>query len=168
VAGNYLEKQRGPAVQVRTLLAEVISVVKETIGAIPFVTTSFVWGFPGETYDDFRETVDLLLYLAAHGASPQFNLLVPYSYSTLFGRYRDQLLFQPQYSSQLRFYSDGEEPWCTSMVASRPDLFSVFYRLPTGDFEQKWAYLLEHGIDTLDWQREYFASAAETLSPVSG
>lgn len=121
----------------------------------PFITASFVWGFPTESMDDLQQTVSLLLYLTSVGASPQLNLVLPYSYSTLYRQHRDQIYFDPRYSSQLQFYEGKDKAWLHEMIASRPDLFSAFYLLPTPDFAEKWAYLEQIGLSPHELQRAY-------------
>lgn len=148
--------------------AQVVQVVKDTLKEIPYVTTSFVWGFPDETMAELIDTVDLLVYLAAVGACPQFNLVVPYSYSTLFQKYKEDITFTPAYSSQLLFYGDNPPEWVLKMVKERSDLFSVFYQLPTRDFEAKWQFLREAGIDTHLWQEEYVFGSERVLPSRDG
>jgi hypothetical protein len=135
----------------------------------PFVTASFVWGFPEETFEDLRDTAFFLLYLTVLGASPQLNLILPYALSPLYARFRDRITFDPTYSSQLQFY-DCDKGWLCDMIAARPDLFSVFYQLPTEDFERKWAYLDEIGLSPRDLQRAYdhpLGGTPEAASPPS-
>lgn len=138
-----------------TTVEMIVEAVTRSLEHFSFVTTSFVWGFPGESLDDLRQTVAFLLYLTSLGASPQLNLVLPYSYSTLYKQYREQIRFAPQYSSQLQFYEGRERGWLHAMIAERPDLFSAFYQLPTPDFEAKWAYLEEIGLSPHELQYAY-------------
>jgi anaerobic magnesium-protoporphyrin IX monomethyl ester cyclase len=133
----------------------ITDIIARSLRHLPFVTASFVWGFPTETMDDLQQTVSLLLYLASVGASPQLNLVLPYSYSTLYRQHRDQIYFDPRYSSQLQFYEGNNKDWLHEMIASRPDLFSAFYLLPTPGFDEKWAYLEQVGLSPHELQRAY-------------
>ena len=133
----------------------ITDMVVRSLRHFPFVTASFVWGFPTETMDDLQQTVSLLLYLTSVGASPQLNLVLPYSYSTLYRQPRDKIYFDPRYSSQLQFYEGKDKGWLHEMIASRADLFSAFYQLPTPAFEEKWAYLEQIGLSPLELQRAY-------------
>jgi radical SAM superfamily enzyme YgiQ (UPF0313 family) len=150
----------------------VTEVVMRTLQHIPFVTASFVWGFPTETLEDLQETVSLLLYLTSVGASPQLNLVLPYSYSTLYHQNRGRIRFDPRYSSQLQFYESQDKAWLHEMIAGRPDLFSAFYLLPTHDFEAKWAYLEQVGLSPHELQRAYdhpvLPARAEPLAVMAG
>ncbi|MBV8368595.1 MAG: cobalamin-dependent protein [Candidatus Eremiobacteraeota bacterium] len=138
-----------------TTVQMIIDAVTRSLRHFSFVTASFMWGFPGESLDDLRQTVAFLLYLTSLGASPQLNLVLPYSYSTLYKQYRDQIRFDPRYSSQLQFYEGDDREWLCAMIAERPDLFSAFYQLPTQAFEEKWSYLEEIGLSPHELQYAY-------------
>ena len=119
-----------------------------------------------ETCEDLQDTAFFLLYLTALGASPQLNLVLPYALSPLYAQYRDRITFDPTYSSQLQFYI-GDKGWLCDMIAARPDLFSVFYQLPTEDLERKWAYLDEIGLSPHDLQQAYDHPLGGTLDAAS-
>ncbi len=138
-----------------TTVDMIVDTVTRSLRHFSFVTTSFVWGFPGESLDDLRQTVAFLLYLTSLGGSPQLNLVLPYAYSTLYKQYREQIRFAPEYSSQLQFYEGKDRGWLYEMIAERPDLFSAFYQLPTQAFEEKWAYLDELGLSPHELQYAY-------------
>jgi len=138
-----------------TTVDMIVDTVTRSLRHFSFVTTSFVWGFPGESLDDLRQTVAFLLYLTSLGGSPQLNLVLPYAYSTLYKQYREQIRFAPEYSSQLQFYEGRDRGWLYEMIAARPDLFSAFYQLPTQAFEEKWAYLDELGLSPHELQYAY-------------
>ena len=123
---------------------------------IPFVTTSFVWGFPQETQQDLEATAFLVLYYAAMGACPQLNLVVPYSYSPLFAQCREQLTFDQSFASQLQFYDGPAREWVGRMISSDPELFSVFYQLPTSGLARKWEYLDQVGLNPHRLQEAFF------------
>ena len=132
----------------------IIERVRQSLEHFPFITASFVWGFPGESLEDLQSTAYLLIYLASLGASPQLNLVLPYSYSTLYKQYRDQITFRPEYSSQLQFY-EGDRGWICDMIATSPQIFSAFYQIPTPDLEEKWQFLNDAGLSPHDLQRAY-------------
>lgn len=137
-----------------TTVDGIIDTLSRSLRHFPFVTASFVWGFPGETLEDLQQSAALLLYLTSLGASPQLNLALPYSYSTLYRQHRREIRFDPRYSSQLQFYQ-GDRAWLCEMIAAQPSLFSAFYQLPTPDFERKWAYLEEIGLSPHELQYAY-------------
>lgn len=143
------------AIDKETDVATITEIVTRSRRHFQFVTASFVWGFPTETFENLQDTVSLLLYLTAAGASPQLNLVLPYSYSPLYRQNRDRIFFDPRYSSQLQFYENKDKGWLLEMVASRPDLFSAFYQFPTPAFEAKWSYLEQVGLSPLELQRAY-------------
>jgi radical SAM superfamily enzyme YgiQ (UPF0313 family) len=143
------------AIVKETDVETVTDIVTRSLRHFPFVTASFVWGFPSETLEDLQQTVAFMLYLTAVGASPQLNLVLPYSYSSLYKQYRNNIYFEPRYSSQLQFYESKDKDWLHAMIAGRPDLFSAFYQLPTLAFDEKWAYLEQVGLSPHDLQRAY-------------
>jgi radical SAM superfamily enzyme YgiQ (UPF0313 family) len=143
------------AVTKETTVDAVVETVSQSLQHFPFVTTSFVWGFPSESLDDLKDTVGLLLYFTALGASPQLNLALPYSYSPLYQQHRERIRFDPRYSSQLQFYKGKDTGWVQRMIADRPDLFSAFYHLPTPALEEKWAFLEEAGLSPHELQYAY-------------
>jgi radical SAM superfamily enzyme YgiQ (UPF0313 family) len=123
---------------------------------MPFVTTSFVWGFPSESLEDLEDTAALVLYYAALGACPQLNLVVPYSYSPLFRQHRSTLTYDPRFSAQLQFYGGAGEGWVSEMIRRDTELFSVFYQVPTSRFAAKWEYLDEIGLNPHVLQGAFF------------
>lgn len=133
----------------------VANIVARSLQYFPFVTASFVWGFPSETLDDLKQTAFFLIYLTSLGASPQLNLVLPYRYSTLYAENKDNIRFDPTYSSQLQFYEGERRDWIHEMIAGNSDLFSCFYQLPTPEFEAKWAYLEEIGLSPHELQYAY-------------
>jgi radical SAM superfamily enzyme YgiQ (UPF0313 family) len=134
------------------------AMIRTTLEHIPFVTTSFVWGFPEETLADLEDTVCMLLYFAAMGACPQLNLALPYTYSSLFREHRSELTFKPEYSSQLCFYEGSAAEWAGDLIRRDEELFSAFYQLPTIELERKWEFLDEAGLNPHDLQAAFFES----------
>lgn len=148
----------------QTSVAQCGETVAAALEHFPFVTASFVWGFPGETMTDLEDTAFFLLYLTTLGASPQLNLALPYALSPLYKQYRDRIAFDPTYSSQLQFF-EGDRGWIIDMVAARPDLFSVFYHFPTENLARKWDYLAEVGLSPHDLQRAYDHPLGDPVAP---
>ncbi|MCG8424315.1 MAG: B12-binding domain-containing radical SAM protein [Proteobacteria bacterium] len=131
-------------------------IIKRSVDRFPFVTTSFLWGIPDESLAELEETVCTLVYFAAQGACPQLNLALPYSYSALYKLHRDKIVFSPQHSSQLQLYEGDDKAWLIDMISRSSQLFSAFYRLPTGDFEEKWQFLDRVGLNPHAMQRSFF------------
>ena len=137
-------------------VADTVQTVRRSLEFFPYVTTSFIWGMPTETLDDLNATAHQVIYMASLGACPQLNLVLPYSYSTLYRQYRDRITFTPDCASQLEFYEGTDREWLLGMIRERPDLFSAFYQLPTPAFAEKWDYLCAVGLSPLEMQRAYF------------
>ncbi len=108
---------------------------------IPIVQTSFVWGFPFETWEDFYETLMMMAYLADKGVSVKANLLTPLPYSKLFEEYANTLHFYPEYSPQLHLaeYELDSEP--VEMIRKYPRIFPCFYLYDNSTVKAKYDLL---------------------------
>jgi len=141
-------------VKKRITTDKIVKKVKATLERIEFVTASFIWGFPDESFEELEDTAMVLAYLASVGANPQLNQVLPYSYSQLYHQYRDKIYFEPEYSSQLQFYK-GDKQWLCEMIEERPDLYSAFYMIPTKEFQRKWEFLDSMGLNSHKMQEAY-------------
>jgi len=99
------------------------------------VKASFIWGFPFETLEDYRETVMLAAYAAKLGCDYQANLLVPLPMSRIYEEYREALRFpsRPEDMMVSGGYFTGEAFERESIqrmieqIRSHPSVFPVFY-----------------------------------------
>jgi hypothetical protein len=104
---------------------------------------SFIWGYPFETLEDFRETLDLASEASklAPVVSVQFHMLAPLPLSPI---YRG-------FSGKLREPTPEDRPWTLlpallldehadmvrDLVRSAPDIYPGFFTYPTPDKRTK-------------------------------
>ncbi len=94
---------------------------------IPEVITSYIWGFPFETMEDFKLTLFSVVSMGYLGARVGLKLLSPMPMSPLGIEYRDQLEFSEDLCSV--FASLGNvTPGKMSRRAEIPDEFKVFIK----------------------------------------
>jgi anaerobic magnesium-protoporphyrin IX monomethyl ester cyclase len=108
---------------------------------IPIVQTSFVWGFPFETWDDFYETLMLMVYLASHDISVKANVLTPLPFSGMFREYGDTMCFLPDYSPQLHLAGYESRNELVDLIRSHPRIFPCFYLYNSDTLTKKYDLL---------------------------
>jgi len=119
--------------------------VERTLRYIPKVTTSYVWGFPFETMDDFYETVMAIAQDAQmEGVRPQVGLLSPLPKSPLYREYRRCVRFSPELNPRVMLPSPeslADYPDITGLIVDYPQLFSPFYYYDHSDLDRKSAVM---------------------------
>jgi radical SAM superfamily enzyme YgiQ (UPF0313 family) len=117
---------------------------------IPIVQTSFVWGFPFETLNEFYETLLMMGYLVSHGVSVKANVLTPLPFSELFAEYEETITFMPEYSPQLLLagYELGTE--LCDLIQKYPRIFPCFYLYKSETLNKKYNILREMGLSPED------------------
>ncbi len=113
---------------------------------IPIVQTSFVWGFPFETWSDFYETLLLMAHLVAHGVSVKANVLTPLPFSAMFYKYADTMCFLPDYSPQLHLAGYESRPELVDLIRKHPRIFPCFYLYESDTLTQKYDLLRDMGL----------------------
>jgi hypothetical protein len=94
-------------------------------------TVSLITGFPDETKQDLRDTVDFLMDAARFdGAAPQLHLLAPLAGTPIYEQYRGRLE-QPDILSDISFHGWRQDAADQEMIRAHPDIFPNFYSLPT-------------------------------------
>jgi radical SAM superfamily enzyme YgiQ (UPF0313 family) len=120
-------------------------------------TVSLIVGFPDETPDDFRQTIDFMLDAARHDrAEPQLHLLAPLAGTPLALRHRKEIaLFDEIYSdasvSAAGLASESPEH---RLIVEHPDLFINFYLMPMQQpprFLHEARMFLSHGLRRGRW-----------------
>ncbi|HUB55880.1 MAG TPA: radical SAM protein [Mycobacterium sp.] len=93
-------------------------------------TTSFITGYPEETSEDQRATIDLLgtcFTRAAAACLPQLHILTPEPGTPLFDTYRDELAFDgyaTPFNASLLGTHDRDD------VLAAPDIFATYHYYP--------------------------------------
>jgi radical SAM superfamily enzyme YgiQ (UPF0313 family) len=102
---------------------------------------SLITGFPGETQEDLRSTVDFMLdTVRCTKVDQQFHLLAPLAGSVICERYHDRLEWDGIFSdmSFQGCHQDGNDQ---ALVLAHPEVFPNFYAVPTAFLARP--YLME-------------------------
>ena len=92
---------------------------------------SLISGFPDETLDDLRDTVDLLAWsLALPTVSANIGLLAPLAGTPIEHTYRDQLVF-PEVLPDMSFQGWHQDDADLDLIHAHPRIFPNFYAVPT-------------------------------------
>jgi len=111
--------------------AEAERVVLESAQILPKVHTSYMWGFPFETMDDFFATMLVLTRdMQLDNVRPQITLLTPLPASLLAQEYSASLAFSPDWQrgvSQLPGDRLQRYPELVRLIDEHPRVFTSFY-----------------------------------------
>ena len=115
------------------------------------IVTSYIWGFPFETMDDFKSTIFSVVSMWHLGAMAGLKLLSPMPLSRLGIEYRDRLGFSDKLCSVFASLGNitpgmsrkrAELPAeFKSMIKTYPDIFEGFYYIRSDGIEEKAQYL---------------------------
>lgn len=108
---------------------------------IPIIQTSFVWGFPFETWEDFYETLMMMAYLAAKGVSVKANIATPLPFSQLFREFSKSMIFLPDYSPQLHLAEYDLDSETGDLIQKYPRIFPCFYVYDSHSLRNKYDLL---------------------------
>ena len=114
---------------------EALENVKLSMKYFQIVTTSFVYGYPFETKEDFLETLYCRWLLHNMGVNIHFNLLSPLPGTGFFKEYGHNLAFSKNLiSRQCAPYVTGNEKnlkTIVELVKGYPDIFPNYYHFKT-------------------------------------
>lgn len=135
----------------RFTIQEATKKVEMATQYIENVITSYIWGFPFETMEDFEKTILSVFSMLHLGAMVGLKLLSPMPLSQLGIEYKDQLEFSEDLCSV--FASLGNViPGTMSrraeipdefkdFIRMYPDIFAGFYYIKSGNIKEKSEYL---------------------------
>lgn len=111
------------------------------------VHVSFIWGFPFETYDDFQQTLFLIMgEFSEPPFEPVITLATPFVSSPLYKCFGDRIRYLPGNCYNGSTLGKGETlesyPELLKLVIKYPDLFPSFFYYENSDFEKK-RYLID-------------------------
>jgi radical SAM superfamily enzyme YgiQ (UPF0313 family) len=127
------------------------------------VVASFIWGFPGESREDFLKTLFLILFLEQHGVDARLNRLSPFALTPLYQQHRDQLIRRRDgaiHAAHDPFQTSALRPQIAALIDRYPTVFPEFYWLPTPDLEDKAAM-----VDALNRHRHLGGWPAASTAP---
>jgi len=128
--GIYFGVETGsPRMQTKTGkkldLTQVVPNIETGLEAGIRTVVSFITGFPEETVEDVRQTLDLALKISSHNdAIIQLHILAPVKNTVYFDRYYDSLRFDGNFSD---FVATGPNCPDSDWLIKHPDLFSTYY-----------------------------------------
>jgi radical SAM superfamily enzyme YgiQ (UPF0313 family) len=94
-------------------------------------TVAFITGFPEETPEDLRDTVELLVdSLRFDRLEPQLTLLSPLAGTAIHERHRHELV-RDAIVSDMAFQGEEQDRADDALIDRYPDIFSTFYSVPT-------------------------------------
>ena len=121
------------------------------------VQTSFVWGFPFETTEQFHDTFFTIIHLIRKGAAVKAVLLTPFPLSDLYHQYKDTLKFSEELCPSLYMAGFHDKPEIISLIKSYKDVFPSFYYYDVGDVQEKYKISKELGLSAEEifdmWER---------------
>lgn len=89
-------------------------------------TVSLISGFPEETWDDLRDSVNMYMHALSHQRSiPQFNLLSPLAETPIHTSYRDQLTLE-ELCSDTSHQGRKQNNLDRDLIRRYPDIFPQF------------------------------------------
>ncbi len=104
------------------------------------VTASLIWGFPGETYEQFQQTLELIdTLLEFENVFVNFYQLTPLTGTRILEKLKGRLVFDKDYVSGFIYppyvapLTDEEQ----SLIHKYPEIFSAFYHEGSSGFENK-------------------------------
>jgi radical SAM superfamily enzyme YgiQ (UPF0313 family) len=124
-------------------------IIKKSTKYFEQVISTFIWGFPFETMEDFYETIFLMSSLAEKGSMIKFFLLSPSPLSQLYREYRDSLRYSEKLCSELvwKGYSNFiDREIISNMIKNYPEVFPDFYYIDSGNMYEKYKTLRNFGL----------------------
>jgi radical SAM superfamily enzyme YgiQ (UPF0313 family) len=115
------------------------------------IVTSYIWGFPFETVEDFKSTIFSVVAMWQLGAMAGLKLLSPMPLSRLGIEYRDRIEFSDRLCSVFASLGNitpgmvgkrAELPEeFKQAIREHPDIFEGFYHISSDTLEEKAQYL---------------------------
>lgn len=132
-------------------IQQVEEVIETSVQYIDEVISTFMWGFPFETMDDFYETIYLMGVVAEIGSLIKLLFLSPAPLSPLYKEYCNQLRFSEELVSNLLWgvlkekMLQREKEQILQMITQNPDIFSSFFYIYTPNVAEKYSVLKKAG-----------------------
>jgi hypothetical protein len=105
---------------------------------------NFIWGFPFETMNDFRDTLNMVAQIMETGVQPWLFSLSPLPFSRIYQEYKNDLQFSETFCSNYLGLLD-QGGGLTELIKKHPGIFPGFYYCDP-DFEQKYAIACQLGL----------------------
>jgi radical SAM superfamily enzyme YgiQ (UPF0313 family) len=136
-------------------LAEAAARVETTDRFKITTAVSLITGFPEETRDDLKGTVDFFMdALRFDYADPQLCLLAPLAETPVHSQHLHHLIFD-DVISDMSFQGWVQDPLDRAMIAQCPEIFPNFYSVPTPHLDRQFLKELREfllsGMSTFRW-----------------
>jgi radical SAM superfamily enzyme YgiQ (UPF0313 family) len=119
--------------------------VDRTLRYIDRVTTSYIWGFPFETMEDFYQTVLSFGHdTQSRGVYPQIGLLAPLPQSPLYRDCRKTARFLPEIRSSVMLPHPQrltDYPELVELIKTFPQIFAPFTQYEHSELRRKYAII---------------------------
>ena len=112
------------------------------------VQTSFVWGFPFETMDQFHDTFFTIIYLVKKGAAVKAVLLTPLPLSELYEQYKHTLNFSDEICPSLYMAGFFDKPEIIALIKKYKEVFPSFYHYDMANVKEKYRLSKEVGLSS--------------------
>jgi len=112
------------------------------------ITTSFIWGFPFETAEDFKKTIDVVKKIVFKwNIYSRLNILTPEKNTQIYAKYRDyvipgflntpEIIFDSQYAPLKTLYTLHGQKNLSKFLREYPLTSLIYYRYKTPNFSEK-------------------------------
>jgi radical SAM superfamily enzyme YgiQ (UPF0313 family) len=118
-------------------VAKVLDAVKLASSIVPHLLLPFMWGFPYETLEDLRQTVNIMTLCADRfKASVRLGMVVPMPGAPLTRESGEDIFYSEEVLpfNKSKYYLKAH---MMDMVLGYQDIFSCFYTFRTPDFGKK-------------------------------
>lgn len=144
-----------------------LKVIKVSLEYFDTVQTSFVWGFPFESVEQFYDTILTIIYVVKMGASVKAAMLAPFPLSDIYREYRHILRFSEDLSPPLYMSGYHDKPEIIHLVMSYKEVFPAFYHYDNGDIGEKYRITKDLGLSTEEIYDVWERSKTGRASPCS-
>lgn len=138
-------------------IEEALKTIDVSLKYFGVVQTSFVWGFPFESMEQFHDTFFTIMHLARKGAAVKAVLLTPFPLSALYHEYKSTLTFSEEICPSLYMAGFHDKPEMIALIKQYKEVFPSFYYYDVGNVHEKYRISKELGLSAEDifdmWER---------------
>lgn len=120
-------QERQAAINKNLDIKATLSTVKDMLSLGFDVTTSFIFGYPNETIEQFCDTVHLMEQMYIMGAQVQLHRFAPLPNTVEYSRSQGKMFFNEQSSDLAMYYDKYYTEKSKTLIKNHVDLFSQYY-----------------------------------------
>lgn len=128
-----------------------MDVIRRSKEYFEHVISTFIWGFPFESMDDFYKTIFFMSSLAEAGSEIKFFMLSPSPLSQIYMDYKKDLKFSESLCSELVWKGYGnfiDNERILNLIKAYPEIFPDFYYIDSENIHEKYQLLKTFGLLT--------------------